>query len=115
MAAGIYTLLVEQGATLSKTFLFQKSNGTPFDFTGYTPTAQIRDSTSQTGTPRLTLTCAYVGADPASGTINVSATAAQTALLTGAGNLVWDLITTAGAVVRRRVEGVCLLRKRVTQ
>ncbi len=50
MAAGKYSFLIEQGATLSFELQYKDSAGTPIDLTGYIARMQIRSSVDSTTT-----------------------------------------------------------------
>ena len=48
MTAAAYDFVIEQGATLDKTFVWKDSTGTVINLTGYTARMQIRQSVSST-------------------------------------------------------------------
>ena len=54
MAAGIYNLSIEQGATFDLEIRYKDANGDPVDLTGYSGRLQIRQSTDS-ATPYITL------------------------------------------------------------
>lgn len=97
--ASRYSLNIEAGATFdSVQFRYLEDDGvTPVSLTGWTPKAQIR--VSPEATLALELTCTVVN-----GLIGISATAVQTATLTGS-QYVWALELSKAGVVIRLVEG----------
>jgi hypothetical protein len=110
MSSGKYNLIIEQGATFSRTFTYKNSAGTAVDLTGYTAAAQIRSSFSATEKTDLTVSIPT----PANGQIVVSLTATETAALTLESG-VWDLELTYGATVTRLLQGTYTLSKEVTK
>lgn len=55
MAAGIYDILCEQGATFTRELTWKQENGTPVNLTGYTARMQVRRAVSDS-TAVVTLT-----------------------------------------------------------
>ena len=113
--AAIYVsnLVINTGSTFSQTFTLESSmDDSPFNLTGYTPTAQIRKwAGSATATD---FTC-QVPAPATQGKILISLTATQTAAL-NPGRHVYDIrVTTAGGTVETVVEGSVLIREGVTR
>lgn len=79
MAAANLDLLVEQGATFTRTLTLKDSAGAPIDITGWTFAGQIRkkyDSSS----PLVSFTCAIVGA-ATNGQFSITLSHTQTSAL----------------------------------
>lgn len=106
-----YTLKIYQGATLAETFTLY-DNGVARDLTGYSARAKVRLGVYTEGAALLTLTCTVT---PLAGEIEVTATAAETAVLDFHRG-VWDLeIYTVAGAVERIAGGVCELHREVTK
>jgi len=111
--AAIYVsnLVVNTGANFSQTFtLSSTDDNSAFNLDGYTATSQIRKWAGAVGVTTFTAEIA----DAESGTIIISLTNAQTALLKP-GRHVYDIVVTSGAVKQRVVEGAVLVRQGVTR
>lgn len=129
MAAGRYSFVIEQGATVNFQIAYTDSNGTPVNLTGYQARMQIRP-TVDSSTVYITLSSSLdpcgtglnlSGSNsinpPASGTIGVYISAASSSQLNftqGVYDL--ELATGSGAcyVVTRLLEGEVRLSKNVT-
>lgn len=126
MAAGKYSFLIEQGATLSFELQYKDSAGTPIDLTGYTARMQIRssvDSTTTIASLTSTLTADGTGLNLSgssgtkplsSGSIGVYISAASSSLFTF-NEGVYDLELVSGSTVTRLIEGKVKLSKEVTR
>lgn len=126
MAAGKYSFLIEQGATLSFELQYKDSAGTPIDLTGYTARMQIRssvDSTTTIASLTSTLTADGTGLNLngssgtkplSSGSIGVYISAASSSLFTF-NEGVYDLELVSGSAVTRLIEGKVKLSKEVTR
>ena len=126
MAAGKYSFLIEQGATLSFELQYKDSAGTPIDLTGYTARMQIRssvDSTTTIASLTSTLTADGTGLNLSgssgtkplsSGSIGVYISAASSSLFTFSEG-VYDLELVSGSAVTRLIEGKVKLSKEVTR
>lgn len=126
MAAGKYSFLIEQGATLSFELQYKDSAGTPIDLTGYTARMQIRssvDSTTTIASLTSTLTADGTGLNLSgssgtkplsSGSIGVYISAASSSLFTF-NEGVYDLELVSGNTVTRLIEGKVKLSKEVTR
>jgi hypothetical protein len=126
MAAGRYSFVIEQGATLSLELQYKDATGTPIDLTGCGGKMQIRQSTSSP-TSYITLSSSlaadgtglnFSGSNgttpPTSGSIGVYISAISSSLLdfnTG----VYDLEITSGSFVTRILEGQVKLSLNVTR
>jgi hypothetical protein len=129
MAAGRYSFVIEQGATVNFQIAYTDSTGTPVNLTGYQARMQIRP-TVDSNTVYITLSSSLdpcgtglnlSGSNsinpPASGTVGVYISAASSSQLNftqGVYDL--ELATGSGAcyVVTRLLEGEVRLSKNVT-
>jgi hypothetical protein len=129
MAAGKYSFIIEQGATLTFELQYKDSTGTPIDLTGYHGRMQIRPTVdSSTVIFQLTDTRDADGTGlnfngsngttpTASGSIGVYVSAYSSSLL-NFGQAVYDLEIFSGSiypVVTRLLEGQVKLSKEVTR
>ena len=126
MAAGRYSFVIEQGATLSLELQYKDSTGTPIDLNGCGGKMQIRQSTTSP-TAYITLSSSlaadgtglnFSGSNgstpPTSGSIGVYISAESSSMLnfdTG----VYDLEITSGSFVTRILEGQVKLSLNVTR
>jgi hypothetical protein len=112
-----YDITIDQGSTWFINFLYKDTSGNPVDLTGYTAALQIRETYAST-TTLLSLTsspAAGITITPLTGTIAVTATAAQTGAI-ATGVYVYDCEITDGAgVVTRIVQGEVFLSPEVTR
>lgn len=111
MAAGSWDLQIEQGATFAETYTCVNDDGSPVDWSGWTPRAQIRVLAAVDAellldlTPFLTVTGAAI-------TLAIPATTTTT--LTRSGR--WDMeIADEDDQVIRLLQGRALLIPEVTQ
>jgi len=110
MAAAYVNLYMEQGTTFSSVITLDDLNGSAYNLTGYTANSQMRKSfysSNATATFTTSIT-------PATGTITLSLTSAQTANITP-GRYLYDTIITTSGVVTRVLEGVVDVSPRVTR
>lgn len=115
MTAGIYDIIIEQGATFTLPLTWN-TNGVPVNLTGYTARMMCRES-FDSETPFLTLTTENGGIalGGALGTIDILATAAQTAALTKLVG-VYDLeLVAPGGQVYRKLQGSVTVSREVTR
>lgn len=136
MAAGKYSFIIEQGATLSFEIRYTDSNGNPVDLTGYTGLMQIRSNYSGSGVTYLSFPSlsgsqyndgfpsgssflSFSGSNlttpPTSGSIGIYAGWAATDTLTFTGQAYYDLEITSGSIRTRLLGGIVQLAKQVTQ
>jgi hypothetical protein len=121
MAAGVYNIAIEQGATFSLVATLTSDGTTPVDLTGYTGRGKIKtaayDSTA-------VATFAITIPSPATGAVNIVLTPTQTAAIeaTGAGysdvtNYYYDveLYTAADADVIRLLNGSVTVSPEITK
>jgi hypothetical protein len=116
MTAATNNFVIDQGANWFVTFVYKDAAGTPINLTGYTAGLQIRDTYADSTTDlSLTSPSGGITITAATGTIAVTATAAQTGAI-AAGNYVYDLeITSAGGIVTRLVQGKISVSPQVTR
>ena len=126
MAAGRYSFVIEQGATLSLELQYKDSLGNPINLTGCGGKMQIRPSVSSP-TASITLSSSLAAdgtglnfngsngtTPPTSGSIGVFISVASSSMLdfnTG----VYDLEITSGSFVTRILEGQVKLSLNVTR
>ncbi len=114
--AGKYTLRIDQGANLVKTFTWKDSTGAPVDLTGYIAELQVRlkkDAASALVTMLSSNGTIVLGG--VLGTIQLVQSAAQTALYTFTSALYELEMTASGGVVTKLLEGPFLVNKQVIQ
>lgn len=128
MAAGRYSFVIEQGATLDFEIAYTDSNGTPVDLTDYTGRMQIKNLQGGT-TTYITLSSSlapdgtglnFSGSNnvnpPTSGTIGIFISANSSSAL-NFNEAYYDLEIVSGStypVVTRVLEGKVKLSKEVT-
>jgi len=114
--AGTYDMVVDQGATLSRTVTWKDSTKTPIDLTGYSARMQARASaTSATTVIELTTVNGRIALGGAAGTVTLTVSATDTAALP-AGRYVYDLeLVSAAGVVNRLIMGNFVVRAEVTR
>lgn len=116
MPAGLYDLLIEQGATFVKDIVWKDGYGVAVDVVGYTARMQIRPHTSS-DTVMLSATTenGYIVIGPEAGTIHISIPATVTAALTQSRG-VYDLeMVDPDGVVTRLLQGGVAISKEVTR
>ena len=117
MAAAKLNLLIEQGASFRKTLTWKTGTvPTPVDLTGCTARMQLRESLSSTVVVlELTTENGGIVLGGTAGTIDLSATPVQTALITSR-KAVYDLeVVYSGGAVRRLVQGSVTISPEVTR
>lgn len=72
-----WDLTIYSGADFMEDFLIQNADGTPSDLTGYTGSSEVRRAED----PAALLVATFVVSFPEAGTVRLSLTAAETALL----------------------------------
>jgi hypothetical protein len=121
MAAGKYTMLIEQGATLNLSLAYKDSTNTPINLTDYSGKMQIKDSYADSATTTyLTLSSSLqddgtgITFGGESGTIGLFISAATSSTLTF-DSAYYDLEITSGSVVTRLLQGTVQISKEVTR
>jgi tRNA threonylcarbamoyladenosine modification (KEOPS) complex Pcc1 subunit len=107
MSAGLYTLTIEQGATLSLVLTYRDSSANLVNLTGYTARMALRSTFDATSTIlSLTTENSRISLGGSAGTITLTVAAADTAALTAPQSGVYDLELVSGsAVVTRLIQG----------
>lgn len=115
MAAGIYNITIEQGATFDRIFTVTLPNGSPANYTGYTARMQIRrDLDDDAVALELTDANGRIELGGTLGTVRLLISAADTATLTRNG--VYDLeLIDSGGEVDRLLKGIVTLDREVTR
>jgi hypothetical protein len=126
MAAGKYSFVIEQGATLNLELQYKDSSGNPIDLTDYSGQMQIRPSVSS-NTVYITLSSSlqadgtginFSGSNgttpPTSGSIGIYISAASSSAL-NFDQAVYDLEISSGSFVTRILEGQVKLSLNVTR
>lgn len=116
MAAGVYKMIIEQGANLRYVFNYTDSAGTAINLTGYTVRMQVRATKAQTTTLLDIANGAGISiTDAAAGQITLDVPAATTAALPGDTLGVYDIELVNGSTVTRFLEGVAVISGEVTR
>ena len=115
MTAGIYNFTMDQGSVWDLEITYQDPNGVPINLTGFTAKMQLRKEYNST-VADLTLTTGGGGIviTGATGVVDISATAAQTAALDPT-YYVYDLELTSGTNISRLIQGQITVAEQVTQ
>ena len=137
MAAGKYSFVIEQGATLNFELQYTDANGSPVDLTGYTGFMQIRSGYSgsagtvtyltfpsltgsqynngfSSGSSFLSMSGSNLTTPLSSGSIGVYAGWLATQDINFTGSAYYDLEITSGSIRTRLLEGQVQLAKQVT-
>ena len=115
MAAGVYDITIEQGATFTMSLTWKDSTGSPVNLTGYTARMQVRTNYEAESTlVSLTSSGGDITLGGALGTIavTIAATATQSLQLDEA---VYDLELVNGATVTRLIQGRAIISREVTR
>lgn len=114
--AGTYDMVIDQGATLSRTVTWKDSAKTPINLTGYSARMQVRPETASTIVIiELTTANGRIALGGALGTVTMTVSAADTSALVP-GRYVYDLELVSGAgVVSRLIMGNFVVRGEVTR
>jgi hypothetical protein len=111
MAAGKLNILIEQGATFSKTLTLKDEHGAPINLTGKTFASKIRRRPTDTQAA-ATFTMTVINA--ALGKVSWSLTATQTSAVIAEPHY-YDIEMTDGATVTRLMEGTAFVNFEVTR
>ena len=137
MAAGRYSFVIEQGATLNFELQYTDANGLPVDLTGYTGFMQIRSGYSgsagtvtyltfpsltgsqysngfPSGSSFLSMSGSNLTTPLSSGSIGVYAGWLSTQDINFTGSAYYDLEIQSGSIRTRLLEGQVQLAKQVT-
>lgn len=113
MAAGLLNILVEQGATFSRTLTVYSTGTTPLNLTGKTLRGQMRKNLTDT-TVAGTFTFTLANQTTSPGVATWIMAAADTALLTPQ-TLRYDVELVDGTTVTRILEGEAFVSGEVTR
>lgn len=115
MAAGIYDITVEQGATFTLSATWKDSTGALVNLTGYSARMQIRETyESEDVILSFTSTGGSIVLGGALGTIVVTGSATDTAKIPMT-PAVYDLELESGGVVTRLLQGKATITQEVTR
>lgn len=116
MAAGLYDLLIEQGANFIKDLVWRDGYGVPVDVVGYTARMQVRpNKSSDEVIVEASTDNGYIVVGPEEGTFHINIPADVTATITQTRG-VYDLeVTDGGGIVTRLLEGGVCVSKEVTR
>ena len=115
--AGLYNIIADQGATLSRTLTWKDPSKNIIDITGYTARMHVRaNTTSNTTALVLTTENNRISINGVSGTVTLTVSAADMANVAD-GKYVYDLelIAPTTNVVTRLVQGNFAVRAEVTR
>lgn len=101
-----------QGTTYNIQLVFSDQDGNIFDLTGYTGSAQIRNTVTDV-TPSGSFTCSVIE-PPTSGTLQLFSHPSSSTAISG-GCYVWDLRLTSGSQVMVTHYGMVNIQSRVTR
>ncbi len=116
MTAGKIDLIIEQGATFSRTLTWKDDNNTAINLTGYTARMHLREHLSASA-PLVVLTTENGGITltAAQGKLTLTLTATVTAAL-AVNDGVYDLeVVSASGVVTRLLQGKFIVERSVTR
>ena len=112
-----YNTVIDQGATWYLTVTYENPNGTPINITDYTAALQLRSLPSDPTAVLSLTTGAGITITGATGTVAITASAAQTRAI-DEGNYYYDLEISSPAspsVVTRLVQGQIVVSAEVTR
>lgn len=114
MAAGVYNITIEEGATFQKQITYKDANGNVIDLTDVTDArAQMRPTIASGSSVAFTV---EVDADPTTGIIHWSMNATTTATLSAPSTQYYDLeIEFSDGTVRRLLQGTVTVDPEVTR
>ena len=114
---GIYNIVADQGATLSRVFTWTDSAKNPYNITGYTARMHVRPTVeSATLTLELTTENSRIALGGALGTVTITVSAATMAgIAEGLYAYDLELVAPGSGVVRRLVQGNFVVRPEVTR
>lgn len=116
MAAGIWNILAEEGATFSRTITWRDSNEALVNLSGYTARMQVRPTIDDNTTATLSLTTenSRILLGGTSGTITLTVSSGDMAIPEG--QYVYDLeMVSSTATVTRLVQGTFVVNGEVTK
>ncbi len=115
MQTPIYNIEIQQAATFRRQLRWLDSSEEPVDLTGHTALMQIRRSHRHEVVLELSTANGRIVLGGAEGTVLLEVAAADTLELTPA-EYVYDLLlTSAGGIATRLLEGACVVRPAVSR
>ena len=115
MAAGLYDITIEQGATFQMSLTWKDSTGAPVNITGYSARMQVRENYEAEDTlVSLTSAGGDIVLGGALGTIAITIAASATQILQ-LDEAVYDLELVNGATVTRLLQGKATVSREVTR
>ena len=116
MSAGTYDFQIEQGATLTKQFVWKDGSGNLINLTGYTAKMQVRrNPASDEVLLEASTTNGRIALGGSAGTITLTLSATVTAAITWSRGK-YDLeLTARNGVVTRLLEGEITVSKEITR
>jgi hypothetical protein len=116
MTAGIYNLIVEQGATFTRVITWRDSDGALVDLTNYTARMMAREKFEDASAIfELTTENGGIALGGAAGTITLTISATATAAFSAQVHGVYDLeLVDSGGVVTRLLKGRCEFDREAT-
>lgn len=115
MAAGLYDITIEQGATFQMSLTWKDSTGAPVNITGYTARMQVRGNYESEDTlVSLTSSGGGIVLGGALGTIAITISASVTQLLQ-LEEAVYDLELVSASTVTRLLQGKAVVSREVTR
>jgi len=115
MAAGVYDITIEQGATFQMSLTWKDSTNSPVNLSGYTARMQVRSNYEAEDTlVSLTSAAGDIVLGGALGTIVITIAASVTQLLQ-IEEAVYDLELVNGLTVTRLIQGKATISREVTR
>jgi hypothetical protein len=121
MAAGKYSLLIEQGSTLNLSLAYKDSGSNPINLTNYSAKMQVKNTYADSATTTYFTLSSSLDSDGTgitlggvSGTIGIFISAVSTSAA-NFDTAYYDLEITSGSIVTRLIEGTVKLSKEVTR
>jgi len=116
MTAARRNIIIEQGATFTYNLIYKDSEGTPVNLTGYTARMQVRKNVNSSDTLLdLNTENGAIVLGGSAGTIDITASATETASINSKIGA-YDLeIESSSGVVKRLVEGDVTINPEVTR
>jgi hypothetical protein len=114
MAAGIYDITIEQGATFQLSLTWKDSNDAPVDLTGYSARMQVRETYESEETLVSLTSPGDMVLGGVLGTILITIQPAVTSVLPLVEG-VYDIEMIAGSVIYRLLQGKATISREVTR
>ena len=116
MLAGKYNIVCDQGSSFTRTLEIKTAEGTVFPLVGYTARMEVRRTLDASSTiVSLTTANGRISINGALGTITLTLTATETAVLTQSGVYDLEIVETATNNVHKVVRGEFKLEKEVSR